>query len=102
MPQSLISAEIQPLPNQEKQAALVLQRLGFLVLYVGTTISIQAPRSLRESTFNVSFKEEKKTAMAEIKSEQTYLRAVTDKLIIPQTLESLISEVMFIEPPEFF
>lgn len=102
MPQNLISAEIQPLPKQEKQAALALQNLGFQVLQVGTTISVQAPRSLWESTFNVSFKEEKKTAMAEIESERIYLRAVTDKFIIPQKLESLISEVMFIEPPEFF
>lgn len=102
MSQKLIPAEIEPLPNQAKQAALALQRLGFQVLHIGTTISVQAPRELWESTFNVSFTEEKKTVMAEIESEQTYLRAVTDKLVIPSGVESLISEVMFVEPPEFY
>ena len=40
--------------------------------------------------------------MAETKSEETYLKAITDKLTIPEGLESVISEVMFVEPPEFF
>lgn len=102
MPQNLISAEIEPLPNKSKQAALELQRLGFKILRVDKTISVQAPRSLWESTFNVSFKEENKTVMAEIEAEKTYSRAVTDSLIIPEKLESSISEVMFIEPPEFY
>lgn len=102
MPQNLISAEIKPLPSQGKKAALKLQNLGFKVLHIGKTISVQAPRSLWESTFNVSFKEEKKTVMAETKSEETYLKAITDKLTIPEGLENVISEVMFVEPPEFF
>ncbi|MDJ0694175.1 hypothetical protein [Mastigocoleus sp. MO_188.B34] len=102
MPQNLISAEIEPLPNQANKAALALQRLGFKILHIGSTISVQAPRSLWESTFNVSFQQEKKTVIAEIGSEVTYLRAVTDNLTIPEGLESLISEVMFVEPPEFY
>ena len=102
MPQNLIPAEIEPLPHRANQAALALQRLGFRILHIGATISVQAPRSLWESTFNVSFTEEKKTVMAEIESEVTYLRAVTDNLVIPEGLESLISEVMFVEPPEFY
>lgn len=102
MPQNLIPAEIEPSSNQANQAALALQRLGFQILHIGPTISVQAPRSLWESTFNVSFQEEKKTVMAEIESEVIYLRAVTDNLLIPEELESLISEVMFVEPPEFY
>jgi hypothetical protein len=102
MPQNLISAEIEPLPNQANQAALALQRLGFRILHIGPTISVQAPRSLWESTFNVSFEPQKKTVMPEIGSEVTYLRAVTDRLVIPEGLQSLISEVMFVEPPEFY
>jgi hypothetical protein len=102
MPQTLIPAEIEPLPNQANPAALALQRLGFRILHIGTTISVQAPPSLWESTFNVSFQQEKKTVMAETGSEVTYLRAVTDNLVIPERLETLISEVMFVEPPEFY
>ena len=102
MSQNLIPAEIEPLPNQSNQAALALQRLGFRILHIGATISVQARRSLWESTFKVSFKEERKTVIAEIESEVTYFRAVTDDLIIPEELKNLISEVMFVEPPEFF
>ena len=102
VPQTLIPAEIEPLPNQTNQAALALQRLGFQVLHIGPTISVQAPQTLWESTFNVSFEEETQTVIAEIESEVTYLRAITDNLIIPEGLESLISDVMFVEPPEFY
>ena len=102
MSQNLIPAEIEPLPNQANQAALVLQRLGFKILHIGPTISVQAPRSLWESTLNVSFTEENKTVIAEIESEETYFKALTDNLVIPEELESVISEVMFVEPPEFF
>ncbi len=44
--------------------------------------------------------EEKKATMSEIEKETTYLRVVIDSLVIPQELENLISEVMFVEPPE--
>jgi hypothetical protein len=102
MPQNLISAEIEPLPNQANPAALALQRLGFRILHIGPTISVQAPRSLWESTFNVSFEEEQKTVMPEIGKEVIYLRAITDHLVIPEGLDNLIAEVMFVEPPEFY
>ncbi|MCM1982452.1 hypothetical protein [Lyngbya confervoides] len=102
MPQNLISAEVEPLPNQTNQAALALQRLGFRILHIGPSISVQAPRSLWESTFNVSFEQQKKTVMPEIGREVTYLRAITDRLVIPEGLKSLISAVMFAEPPEFY
>ena len=102
MPQEFVAAEIEPLPSQSNQAALALQRLGFRILHIGSTISVQADRSLWESTFNVSFKEEKKTVMAEIESEVTYLRAITETQHIPEELKSLISELMFVEPPEFY
>lgn len=102
MPQNLISAEIEPLPNQANQAALALQRLGFRILHIGPTISAQAPRSLWESTFNVSFEQQKKTDIPEIGRQVTYLKAITDRLVIPKGLGGLISEVMFVEPPEFY
>lgn len=101
MAQHLIPAEIQPLPNRSKQAALSLQRLGFQILYIGQTISVQAPRQLWESTFHVSFQPQQKTMMAEIENEVTYLTADTNHLILPEELQGLIAEVMFVEPPEF-
>lgn len=102
MPQDLVSAEIAPVPNQANQAALALQRLGFRILHIGPTISVQAPRSLWESTFNVSFQAERKTTLAETDSEVTYLRADTADLVIPEALGGVVAEVIFVEPPEFF
>ncbi len=102
MSQNLISAEIEPLPNKANQAALALQRLGFQIFGIGAFISVQGQRSLWESTFNISFKEEKKTVIAEIESEETYFKPITYNLLIPEELESLIGSVVFVEPPEFY
>lgn len=102
MPSHIISAEIEPLPQKANQAAIALQRRGFRILHIGPTISVQAPRELWESTFNVSFELQQRTIMPEINSETTYLRAITDDLHIPEELQSLISGVMFAEPPELY
>ncbi len=103
MSENIISAEIQPLPNQANQAAKALQSLGFRILHIGPTISVQAPRSLWESTFNVSFVPQKKTVMPEIeKGEVTYPKAITDNMRIPEHLQSVITDVMFVEPPELY
>lgn len=102
MPQNVVSAEIEPFPSQANQAALALQRLGFRILHIGSTISVQAPRPLWESIFNVSFEKQKRTVMPETGHEVTYLKALTDHLVIPEGLRGLVSEVMFAEPPEFY
>ena len=102
MSQNLISAEIEPFPNKANQAAKTLHRLGFKILHIGSTISVEAQRSLWESTFSVSFQKKKKITIAEIESEVIYLSPITDSLSIPEELKSLIAEVMFVEPPEFY
>ncbi|AKG24865.1 hypothetical protein [Calothrix sp. 336/3] len=101
MVQHLIPAEIRPLPNQSKQAALLLQRLGFQILHISQTISIQAPRQLWESTFHICFQQQQKTTITEIENEVTYLTADTNRLILPEELQGLIAEVTFLEPSEF-
>lgn len=103
MSENMISAEIQPLPSQAQQAAKALQNIGFRILHIGPTISVQAPRQLWESTFNVSFVPQRKTVMPEIeRSDATYQRAVTENMRIPAQLQNVIAEVMFVEPPEFY
>lgn len=102
MSQNLVSAEVECLPNQANAAALALQRLGFCILHIGPTISVQAPRSLWETIFNVSFEELEKTVMPETAYQVTYFRPVTDHFTIPTSLETVVSDVMFVEPPEFF
>jgi hypothetical protein len=103
MRENIISAEIEPLPSQEQHAALSLQRLGFRILHIGRTISVQGPQSLWVSTFNVSFEPRRKTAMAEVEGgEVTYQKALVEDMGVPAELQNLIARVTFVEPPEFY
>lgn len=103
MSKNLIAAEIEPLPNRANQAALALQRLGFRILHIGPTISVQAHETLWASTFNVSFEPREKTVLPEVEgAEVTYQKAVTEDMRIPPELQNLIAEVMFVEPPELY
>lgn len=104
MLENVISAEIEPKPGQATQAALAIQRLGFRVLHIGRTISVQAPQPLWKSTFNISFQPQKKTVIAELagKGEVVYPKALTEDIHIPSDLEDLVADVMIVEPPEFY
>lgn len=98
----VISAEVDPVSGQANQAALALQRLGFRVLHVGPTISVQAPESLWKSTFHVSFKPAKKTIGRDTETEVTYYKPSSEELQIPASVQNLVARVMFVEPPEYF
>jgi hypothetical protein len=102
MSEQLISAEIEPRPNEATRAAQALQRLGFRVLHIGPTISVQGPQRLWESTFSVSFKQERKKVSSEIDSEVSFPRPQTDLIPVPLALQDLIASVAFVEPPEWF
>jgi len=103
MSENIIPAEIESLPNQASQAALALQNMGFRILHIGSTISVEAPQTLWQSTFNVAFERQKKTVMPEIQtSEVSYAKALTSGLEIPPQLQNLVKGVMFVEPPELF
>ena len=102
MPEKVISAEIKALPNRTTQAAMALQRLGFRILHLRSTISVQASQSLWESTFNVAFEARRKAVLPGGEGiELSYMKALTDKLHVPESLQELVAEVMFTEPPEF-
>jgi hypothetical protein len=103
MPETIISAEVEPLPNQANQASNALQRLGFRILHIGPTISVQGPLSLWESTFNVSFEPETKIVLAEAEEKEVaYQKALVADMRVPAELQHLVAEVMFVEPPEFY
>lgn len=98
-----ISAEIEPSPNNARQAASALQRLGFRILRVGTTISVDGPESLWSTVFGVDFVTRPKTTTAEAAGSQiTYRKALTEHPKIPPDLQPFIAEVMFVEQPEFY
>jgi len=102
MTENIVSAEIEPMPNKANQAAIALQRMGFKILHIGLTISVQGPQSLWESIFNGSFETRKKTVVSEAKgADAAFQKALTENMRIPLELEALVANVIFTEPPEF-
>ena len=99
-----IPAEVMPVPGKSNAAALALQRLGFRVLHIGLTISVEGSESLWNSVFGVSFETRKKRVVPEIEEggDVTYRRAIAENLKIPADLEHSIADVAFMEPPEFY
>ncbi len=103
MPENIIAAEVLPLLKQSHQAVVALENLGFRILYIGQTISVEAPESLWRAIFNISFINRQKTVMPEIGIEDVnYLEAVMDDFQIPAQMQDLIADVMFVEPPELY
>jgi hypothetical protein len=103
MTEPTISAEVEPRPGMAQAAAKALQDRGFRILHIGGTISVEAPQSLWEETFNVFFETHTKRRMAEVpESEITYQKAVIEAMHIPETLQELVAAVLFAEPPELF
>lgn len=103
MSEPRISAEVEPHPGEARAAAARLDRTGFQIHHVGTTISVEGPRSLWEETFGVTFEEREKPTTREVEdAERSYYRARTDAMEIPAHLRPVIAEIYFSEPPEFF
>lgn len=101
--ETMVSAEIEPQPGRAQAAAIALQEFGFRILHIGQTISVEGPQALWHSTFSVSFETRKKRTMAEVEaSEVTYQTALTEAMRIPEQLQTAISAVSFVEPPELF
>jgi hypothetical protein len=98
-----ISAEIVPVADETASAARELRRLGFRVLSIDDTISVDGPQSLWTSIFSVRFEEQSKPALAGVLEEtDTYQKAVKSSLKIPLELGHLIRSIAFVEPPELF
>jgi hypothetical protein len=100
---ALVAAEITPRAGKEREAARVLQAMGFCVHAVGSTVSVDAPPERWRSTFAARFAPARRA-----RSGQQALGAVASsrttpvEFRVPQALEPLVEAVVFIEPPEFF
>ncbi|MDP8961181.1 MAG: hypothetical protein M3N32_06155, partial [Actinomycetota bacterium] len=95
-------AEIEPVAGRVQAAALGLQRLGFRVLHVGPTISVEGPTSLWAAIFNVSFESRQTTSVSELGPDHRAIYQEAGAVTIPAELEGLVHEVAFVRPPEFF
>lgn len=98
----LIAAEVTPHSGQAQQAARILQGLGFRILHVGLTISVQAPQALWRETFGVRFTRQKKGVLKETGLSRAYLAPRPETLQIPPALKDRIADIAFVVPPELF
>ena len=102
MAKKMIAAEITPMPNKALQASKALQDLGFRILHLGPTISVQGSQALWKRIFQVSFTVKEKTTSKEAGIKTSYPRAQQETVKIPEELTQLIAEIAFVEPPELF
>ena len=98
----IVSAEIEPVPDHGTHAAAAMQNLGFRVLHIGTTVSVEGPRALWESEFKVRFEPAEATLIREVGQKARFLRANSESIHLPKQLDGLVSDVVFVEPPEFY
>ncbi len=99
----IVAAEIVPQPEQAQSAAKALQQLGFRVLRIDAHVSVEAPERLWTKVFKVSFKKQSKRLLeSSASSTVDYGVPTEDNISIPNSLRKLITEVIFVQPPQFF
>ena len=99
--QVLIPAEIEPLPGLEHQAASVLSRMGVEVMYVGSHVSVRAPREVWTRILAIDFeKVETRRSNGSVTSTRSFYRPVPPDFPIPASLASCIRALSFTEPPD--
>jgi hypothetical protein len=99
----MISAEVRPVASQEIKLARRLQDLGFRVLSLDGTMSVDGSPSLWTSIFGLYFEEQSRPALSGLLDEtEAYQKALRSTLVIPPNLKELIEDISFIEPPELY
>jgi hypothetical protein len=102
MPGKVIPGEIEPCADQGVRAAKMLQQLGFRVLHLGPTISVQAAQALWEKTFDMRFRIRRKRISIESGAEAIYPQPQPESVSIPARFQGLIHSIAIVEPPEWF
>jgi hypothetical protein len=98
----MLTADI--IPIQDKNVvALKLQEQGFDILSIGETITIEGSPEKFESFFNMKMEKTSKSALPGVNdsTKLEYYRPIVPPSI-PEEFRSLIKEVFFPEPPEYF
>ncbi len=100
---TMISAEVMSVAGEDTKLARKLQGLGFRVLSLDGTISVDGSQSLWTSIFGVQFEEQSRPGLAGLLDEtEAYQKALRSTVIIPPNLKELIQDIAFIEPPELY
>jgi hypothetical protein len=106
-----VAAEVEPRPGAERRAAAALAAMGFRILDVGPTISVDAPRELWIRYFGLAPESPRATARpadpahpahpADPAGPAPRLPVELDEAQLPAELQPLIRAVSFVEPPDF-
>jgi hypothetical protein len=98
----MLTADVVPIKDKNV-VALKLQEQGFDILSIGETITIKGSPERFEKFFNMNMEKTSKSVLSGT-SDSTkieYYKPITPPSI-PEEFKSLIKEVFFPEPPEYF
>ncbi|MCW4049353.1 MAG: hypothetical protein NWE89_06400 [Candidatus Bathyarchaeota archaeon] len=99
----MITAEVIPIIGKKNEAALALQREGFKILHIGQSVTIAGDKDLFEKTLQIKLTKTSKKILRDLPEPAvTEYYQTKDQPSIPEKLKSLIKEIYFQEPPEFF
>ena len=99
----MITAEVICFPNKKDETALILQNAGFKILYLGETITIGGDQNLYERTFKFKLLKKSKSTIPDLSNHTKIEFFEPEKhIVIPDEYKSLIKDLIFAVPPEFF
>jgi len=98
----MLTADVTPLKDKNV-VVLKLKEQGFDVLSIGETITIKGSPERFEKFFNMKMEKTSKSVLSGISdsAKVEYYKPLTPPSI-PDEFKSLIKEVSFPEPPEYF
>lgn len=98
----MLTADVIPIEDKNV-VALKLQEEGFDILSIGETITIKGSPERFEKFFNMKMEKISKPVLPGISNSAKveYYKSLTPPSI-PEEFKSLIKEVFFPEPPEYF
>lgn len=99
----MITAEVIPITNKSAEAATALQHEGFRVLSIRESITIAGEQKLFEQFFGIKLLKLSKVILPGLpKPPKTEFYKPETPPVIPNEFISLIRDVVFPEPPEYF
>ncbi|MFX0041084.1 MAG: hypothetical protein ACFFCY_17440 [Promethearchaeota archaeon] len=99
----MITAEVICFPNKKNETALILQNAGFKILSLGESITIGGDQNLYERIFRIKLYKKSKSIIPDLSNHTTTGFFEPEKhIVIPDEYKSLIKDLIFAEPPEFF
>jgi len=98
----MLTADVIPI-KEKNVVALKLQEQGFDILSINETITIKGSLEKFEKFFNMKMEKTSKSVLPGISgsAKAEYYKPITPPSI-PEEFKSLIKEVFFPEPPEYF